>query len=94
MRVGVDKAGGEDGVGAVQAMGGLEAGVDFGTGAHPDDAVGADGHGAVLDDAVLRVFGDHIARAPDPVRRFGGERSDKQEETTDTKHRRLSGTIL
>ena len=61
VRVGVDQAGREDGVGTVEALRGLEARVDFGLGADGHDAVAADGHGAVLDDAVLRVLGDDVA---------------------------------
>ena len=43
--------------------------------ADADDALAADRHGAVLDDAPLRVLGDDVARAPDPVGGLGGERA-------------------
>ena len=42
------------------------------------NAVAADGDGAVLDDAVPPVFGDDVARAPDPIGWFGRERSGNQ----------------
>ena len=67
VRVGVDQAGREDGVGPVEALLGLEARVDLGFGADGHDALAADGDGAVFDDAALRVHGDDVARAPDPV---------------------------
>ena len=71
-------------VGAVQPLLGLEAPVDLG--ARPDghDALAAHRHGAVLDDAARGVHGDDVARAPDPVGRFGGQRRrhSEQEEAT------------
>jgi hypothetical protein len=57
-------------------------------------AVAADGHGAVLNHPMLRVFGDNVAGAPDPVGRFAGEGEDEEEKATDTKHRRASGRDL
>ena len=45
-----------------------------------DDAIARDRHRAVLDDATLRILGDDIARAPDPVGRFGGRSSEDEKE--------------
>ena len=61
-----------------------------------DDAVAADGHGAVLDHAALRVHGDDVARAPDPVGRFGRTSAarTKRKKTTETRHRMASGRDL
>ena len=75
VRVGVDQARRQDGVRTVQALLGLEALVDFGLRADAHDAVAANGHGAVLNHAALRVFGDDVASAPDPV---GGLRAPRR----------------
>src|ERR1039457_1234690 len=51
----------------------------------------ANGDRAAGDDAVLRVLGDEIPAAPDPIGRFGRERANEEEEPTDTIHRKASG---
>ena len=78
MGVGVDQPGREDGVGTVQPLPGLEARVDFGLRADGHDAVAADRDGAVLDHAALRVHGDDVAGAPDPIGRFGASVATKR----------------
>ena len=94
MGVGIDQARSEDGFRPVEALAGLEARVDFGFGSDPRDALAADGHRAALDHRPLRVPGDDVAGAPDPIGGFRRERADEQEETTDTKHRRVLGKAL
>ncbi len=74
--------------GAVQALPRLEAGVDFGARADADDAIAANRHGAVFDHAVLCVLGDHVARAPDPVRRRCGENGNTEYHRRDAETQR------
>ena len=93
VRVGIDEAGRQDGVGAVDALLRLEARVDGRLGPDSHDALAANGDGAVLDDAVLRVLGDEIAAAPDPIDRLRRQRANEEEEATDTKHRKASGRV-
>ena len=72
MGVGVDQAGREDRVGAVEPLLRGVAAVDLGARSHVDDVIAADGDRAVLDHAALRVHGDYVARAPDRVDAGGG----------------------
>ena len=55
---------------------GLKVRVDVGLRSDAHDALAANGDRAVLDHAMLRVHGDDVARAPDPVGRFGGASDD------------------
>ena len=78
--VGVDEAGGEDGAAGVEALFRLVVAVDLA--AFPDsrDATVAYGHGAVGDDAMGGVHGDHVARGPDGVDGLGCEQGQGEQQ--------------
>ena len=92
--VGVDEAGSDQRIGAVQTLPGLKAAVDFRSAAHGDDAVGAHGDGSVFDDAPWRGAGEDVAGAPDPIGGLGGKRECRQQETTKKTHRTALGRDL
>ena len=66
--VGVDEAGHDHLAMGVDGACGAVLGLDLGARAHCDDAVAFDRHGAVVDDAPLRVHGDDRAAGDENVR--------------------------
>ena len=93
MRVRVDEAGGENRVGTVETLPGLEAAVNLGFRANGGDALATNGHGAVFDHTALRVHRYDVARAPHRIGGLGVESGKtQQDETKETRHRMVSGT--
>ena len=74
--MGVDQAGHQDGIRAVDMLPGLKLFFDVGALADAHDALAANGDGAVVDQIAPRVHGDDVAGGVDGVGRLGMQRAE------------------
>src|ERR1051326_7200782 len=99
MSVRVDEPRHENRVGTVEVLARLELFLDFGSWADCNDALAADGNGAVFDETARGIHGHDVSGGVDGVGIFAeqGEGKDTGQETCatrETKHRRASETGL